>query len=87
VFAYGAMSPAEVETKLKEAEAHRAEDELTRHWLQLQQEIAALREANPNRPPDDSLCKRLDDAEAAISARDMDKAAALLDEVRGMLDL
>jgi molecular chaperone DnaK len=82
VFAYGAMSPAEVNAKLKEAEAHRAEDEITRRIFSLREQLTELRTAVSDRDSNDPIAQSLDQLEAAIDQRDPDRAAVLLADIR-----
>jgi molecular chaperone DnaK len=82
VLAYGAMSPVEVDAKLKEAAAHRTEDEITRRIFSLREQLAQLRAATSNHSSNDPIVQRLARLEAAIDARDPDRATVLLDDIR-----
>ncbi len=84
-FDQGSLSPSEVQAKLREAEAHRADDALTRRLLQLVAEAGEVRAACGACSADDPIVEQLAEADAAIRARDADRAAHLLNGIRRML--
>lgn len=81
-FTHGLPSVAEVQARLREAEEHRAEDELTCQLLKLGTEASEFRTIARDREADDPLIRRLEEAEQAIRARDAERAAKLLAEAR-----
>jgi molecular chaperone DnaK len=81
VFAYGSMSPSDVEEKLKVAAEHRKEDELTRRIIQLKRELADLRELIDEKASQD-LRTRLNEVEVALDARDADAAASQITTIK-----
>ena len=81
-FVHGSPSVADVQAKLREAEAHRAEDELTRRLVQLGKEVSELQEAIKGREADDTLVRDFGEVDVAIRARDAEHAGQLLTDLR-----
>ena len=78
----GTVSQAEVEARRSEAEAHREEDEITRRLLELGREATEIRSNVPSGDAGAALRGRLEEVDASIAARDVEKARELLAEIR-----
>ena len=76
------MSPAEVNAKLKEAEDHQTEDEITRRIFSLREQLAELRAATSDHDSNDPIMQSLGQLETAIDQRDPDRATVLLADIR-----
>jgi molecular chaperone DnaK len=83
VFTPGTLSQAEVEARRSEADAHREEDEITRRLLELGREAAEIRSTVPSGDAGAELRGRLDEVDAAIAARNVEKAQKQINESRG----
>lgn len=73
------LSVEEKEAIERAAEVHRAEDKITLQLLGLREKLTSRREQSSKMTEDE--IKRLDEVEAAIQARDVAQAEALLDEM------
>jgi molecular chaperone DnaK len=84
-FVHGALSATEVQAKLRQADEHQVEDELTRLLIELNKEARELRAVVRGRGAEDLLVRKLNQADVAIQERDANRATQLLGECRKML--
>lgn len=76
------LTQKEVEAKRQEAEIHQEEDTVTNRLFQIEEELKRLQRTAKERS---TICESLEDLETAISARKIDRAEALLTEVKKQL--
>ena len=77
------LTQEEVEEKLKQANLHRDEDEITKRVFQLKEEITRLEKLiNPDRTSDNLLLEKFKELQFAVSNRDVNQAEELLAELK-----
>ena len=76
------LTQEEVEEKLKQANQHRHEDEITKRVFQLEEEITRLEKVINQEKISDNLLEKFKELQFAVSNRDVNQAEELLAELK-----